>query len=61
MRLCAVCPSVCASFSPDRPRRQNLFFDGVGGGGGSGVCAEVGGRLSTLELFRDGQKPGQWT
>lgn len=35
----------------------------VGGEGGSGcgVCAEMGGRLLALELFRNGHKPGQWT
>lgn len=31
------------------------------GGHGCGVCAEIGGRVLILELFRDGQKPGQWT
>lgn len=32
----------------------------MGGRGGGGVYAEMGGRLLALELFRDGHKPGQW-
>lgn len=61
MCLCVVCLSV--HFSPGRLRKQNLFLDaGRGGGGsGSGVCTEREGRLLSLKLFRDGQKPGQWT
>ena len=58
-----LCVSVCASFSPGRLRKQNLFLDAGrdGGESGSGVCTEREGRLLSLKLFRDGQKPGQWT